>query len=182
MSNTALPPISTVPTLSTTSRAALLDLLFEPSVPLHTLSVSLLQEHTFTSYDDLITSVGAQLSTLAESSSSSDLRWLESILGAHPRLGAKKVDSAQSAAEQAQLNTGGEDEARELAALNQRYEDTFPGLRYVVFVNGRSRAVVMEDMRERIGRGSVSAERAEAIRVCVHCSRSSEVGWTVCNC
>ena len=40
------------------------------------------------------------------------------------------------------------------------------GLRYVVFVNGRSREVVMEDMRRRIDAGDVEAEKRTAIEVC----------------
>jgi 2-oxo-4-hydroxy-4-carboxy--5-ureidoimidazoline (OHCU) decarboxylase len=54
-----------------------------------------------------------------------------------------------------------------LAKLNGEYEDKFPGLRYVVFVNGRPRPVIMENMRARIARGDIKAERAEAIQVCV---------------
>lgn len=127
----ALPPVNSIPNLSTQDRAAILDLLFEPSVPLHTLSVDLLHTQSFESYHDLIASIGVQLTDLAESSSSSDTQWLDSILGAHPRLGAKKVDSAQSRAEQAQLNTGGEDEAVQLKQLNEEYEAKYPGLRYV---------------------------------------------------
>jgi 2-oxo-4-hydroxy-4-carboxy--5-ureidoimidazoline (OHCU) decarboxylase len=56
---------------------------------------------------------------------------LEAILGSHPRLGEKKVESAQSRSEQAQLHTGGEGEAETLARLNLDYERAFPGLRYV---------------------------------------------------
>jgi OHCU decarboxylase len=83
-----------------------------------------------------------------------------------------------------------ETEARELERLNAEYEAAFPDLRYVyvclpatrallslrkscllmgvlcrVFVNGRSRAVIFEDMRARIARGDVGAERLEAIQV-----------------
>lgn len=126
-----LPSVEAIPNLSTSERAAILDLLFEPSTPLHTLSVDLLHTQAFDSYNDLIASIGVQLTDLLESSSSSDTQWLDSILGAHPRLGEKKVDSAQSRAEQAQLNTGGEDEATQLKKLNDEYEDKYPGLRYV---------------------------------------------------
>ena len=42
--------------------------------------------------------------------------------------------------------------------LNEEYEKHFPGLRYVVFVNGRSRDVVMRDMRERIDGGTMESE------------------------
>lgn len=141
-----------------------MDLLFEPSTQLHTLSVPLLHEKTFESYPDLIAAVGVQLTVLSESASTSDTQWLESILGSHPRLGAKKVDSAQSAAEQSQLQ-GSADEAEILWKLNEEYEAKFPGLRYVVFVNGRSRPVIMEDMRRRIDTGDQKGERVAAIRV-----------------
>jgi hypothetical protein len=35
-----------------------------------------------------------------------------------------------------------------------------------VFVNGRERPVIMQDMRRRIERGDIEAERREAIQVC----------------
>jgi len=104
------------------------------------------------------------LTDLSESPSTSDTEWLDKILGAHPRLGEKKVDSAQSQAEQAQLNTRGEEEATKLRNLNAEYEKTFPGLKYVVFVDGRSRSIIMENMRSRIDRGDIKLERAEAIK------------------
>jgi hypothetical protein len=131
MSSFQLPPIAGVPTLSTVERAAVLDALFEPCQALHTLSLEFLHTEKFESYNDLISSVGIQLIDLSESPSTSDTEWLDKILGAHPRLGEKKVESAQSQAEQAQLNTGGEDEAVKLRSLNTEYEKTFPGLKYV---------------------------------------------------
>jgi 2-oxo-4-hydroxy-4-carboxy--5-ureidoimidazoline (OHCU) decarboxylase len=131
MSSYTLPPVADIPSLPTTDRIALLDALFEPSTSLHTLSLDLLHTQTFSSYNDLIASIGVQLIDLAESASTSDTEWLDKILGAHPRLGAKKVESAQSAAEQAQLNTGGAEEAEKLRALNEEYEKKYPGLRYV---------------------------------------------------
>lgn len=36
---------------------------------------------------------------------------------------------------------------------------------YSVFVNGRSRSVIMEDMRARIDRGDIQMERRTAIHV-----------------
>jgi OHCU decarboxylase len=183
MSVYRLPHISEVTALSTVERAAVLDALFEPCTALHTLSLDLLHTEAFSSYNDLIASVGVQLSDLSESPSTSDTEWLDKILGAHPRLGEKKVESAQSQAEQAQLNTGGEEEAVKLRDLNAEYEKTFPGLKYVyepwptfgdsgssirrVFVNGRSRPVIMENMRSRIDRGDIRLERVEAIKVSV---------------
>lgn len=126
-----LPALATVPQLPAAERALLLDRLFEPCVPLHTLSLSLLQQNSFASYDELIGSVGLQLTALANSSSTSDAAWLQTILAAHPRLGQGKVESSQSRSEQAQLNTGSESSAQSLTELNQLYERTFPGLRYV---------------------------------------------------
>lgn len=58
-----------------------------------------------------------------------------------------------------------EQEKRKLAELNKKYEETFPGLRYVVFVNGRSREVVMRDMERRIERGDREKEKREAVEV-----------------
>jgi hypothetical protein len=93
MSSFQLPPVAGVPTLSTVERAAVLDALFEPCQALHTLSVELLYTEKFESYNDLISSVGIQLIDLSESPSTSDTEWLDKILGAHPRLGEKKVES-----------------------------------------------------------------------------------------
>ena len=100
-------------------------------MPLHTLSVDLLRDQPFSSYDDLVDRVGLQLTYLAESSSTSDSKCLESILGAHPRLGEKKIDSAQSKVEQAQLASDTGNGQDKLSELNALYERTFPGLRYV---------------------------------------------------
>jgi len=160
----SLPPISILASLDVEERAKVLDLLFEPCTQLHTLSVSSLHEQSFSSYDDLIDNVGAQLKALQQSNLESDQRWLEAILSAHPRLGEKKVDSEQSRKEQAQLNQGGSEEADQLAEMNRKYEEKFPGLRYVVFVNGRSRPVIMEDMQKRIDRGDLQLEKQEAIQ------------------
>lgn len=165
MAASKLPPIHTVPSLPAEDRASILDLLFEPAPQLHTLSLPLLHSETFASYPDLIAAVGAQLSALADSSSTSDTAWLNDILSSHPRLGAKKVDSAQSAAEQAKLQQGGAEEAEKLKVLNEEYEKAFPGLRYVVFVNGRGRGEIMEDMKSRIEGGTLDGERMGAIRV-----------------
>ncbi|RMZ02447.1 hypothetical protein D0860_07209 [Hortaea werneckii] len=159
----SLPPIDSVPSLSAEERAHILDLLFEPCAQLHTLSVPMLREKAFASYPELISAVGMQLTELSDSASTSDTQWLHDILGAHPRLGAKKVESAQSQTEQAQLQGGG-DEAAKLRQLNEEYEAKYPGLRYVVFVAGRSRPVIMQDMRTRIDGSTFETERATNIR------------------
>jgi hypothetical protein len=148
--STTLPSISTLPTLPASSRAAVLDLLFEPCTQLHTLSVSMLHDKSFASYDELAAAVGTQLIELFESRLKSDQDWLDVILNAHPRLGEKKVESELSRLEQAAMNRSGgggaeavgglggsseaeaaEAEAEELRRLNAQYEAVFEGLRYV---------------------------------------------------
>lgn len=95
----------------------------------------------------------------AKSSVSSDIA---SIISAHPRLGPSKDKlSSHSTLEQKSLE-GSAEEAKKLADLNAKYEATFPGLRYVVFVNGRSRETIMKNMIERIERNDILAERREA--------------------
>lgn len=127
----SLPPIADLPGLSAEDRAAVLDHLFEPCGALHTLSLDRMREKRFSNYDELISSIGVQLIDLAGSASTSGTQWLHDILAAHPRLGEKKVESAQSSAEQKHLRPTGKEESTSLAELNTRYEQTFPGLRYV---------------------------------------------------
>ncbi|KAK6363229.1 hypothetical protein TWF730_000673 [Orbilia blumenaviensis] len=161
MAQYTLPPISSIPSLSTEERAEVLSHLFEPCDALNTLVVSQLGSTTFAAYTDLISHVQNELLKLSESPSTSDTEWLLKILSAHPRLGAKKVDSAHSRGEQASL--GGPTEAAELERLNNEYEEKFPGMRFVVFVAGRSRQAIMNDMETRIARGDIEAEKLEAI-------------------
>ncbi|KAJ9150761.1 hypothetical protein NKR23_g3516 [Pleurostoma richardsiae] len=161
----SLPDPGTLSALPEPTLTAVLDLLFEPSPDLHALAVPTLRAITFASYPELIDTLRDQLLAIAQEvhPDPAACRPLLNILGSHPRLGEKKVDSVQSAAEQAQLRSGGETEAAKLAALNAEYEAKFPGLRYVVFVNGRSRDVIMENMRSRIDRGDMALEEKEAI-------------------
>lgn len=127
---TSLPPISSLPHSPDSTLTSLLDTLFEPSPPLHTLTLPILRSTTFPSYDVLIVAVHAQLSALAASDEPQDIQKLSEILCSHPRLGEKKVESELSRKEQAQLQ-GGEEEGKRLEELNGEYERAFPGLRYV---------------------------------------------------
>jgi len=69
-------------------------------------------------------------------------------LNAHPAIGAKRL-SVRSAAEQ---GTDADPAVlTELAYLNQVYEEKF-GFRFVVFVNGRAKRVVLEVLRGRLAR------------------------------
>jgi 2-oxo-4-hydroxy-4-carboxy--5-ureidoimidazoline (OHCU) decarboxylase len=70
-------------------------------------------------------------------------------LNAHPAIGARAGLSARSAAEQ-----GADADPlilTELAYLNQVYEEKF-AFRFVVFVNGRPKAEILEVLRSRLER------------------------------
>ena len=72
------------------------------------------------------------------------------VLNAHPRIGATTGLSARSAAEQNDGTTD-RDTLRTLELLNAEYERTF-GFRFVVFVNGRSRAQIVPVLQARLRR------------------------------
>ncbi|KAI9440667.1 Piwi domain-containing protein [Lactarius indigo] len=65
-------------------------------------------------------------------------------------LGRSKGLSALSASEQAAHATPPEVLER-LVVLNEEYERRYPGLRYITFVNGRSRKMIMLEMEEKLG-------------------------------
>lgn len=168
MSVSKLPPILDFHSYPDLEQTHVLDALFEPSPAIHATLLPVVRTAEYSSWPEFIDAcqIGFLGHATSTTSTSSPDPALLSILGSHPRLGEKKVESAQSAAEQANLQKGtDETQARELARLNQEYEETFPGLRYVVFVNGRGRPEVMEDMRARIARGNYTKEIDAAIQV-----------------
>ena len=73
------------------------------------------------------------------------------ILDAHPAIGQKSGLSARSAAEQGA--DADPDVLRELARLNADYERRH-GFRFVVFVNRRPKAEILEVLEGRIGRST----------------------------
>ncbi|KAK4039402.1 OHCU decarboxylase-domain-containing protein [Parachaetomium inaequale] len=166
-----LPAITTLRTLSPPALTATLDLLFEPSPDLHALALPTVRTLSFASYDDLIATLRTQLLDIAAAveGDAEGRRRLYGVLGSHPRLGRKKKEeggenggmSGLSKAEQGHL-TGAEVE-EELGRLNEEYERRFPGLRYVVWVNGRGREEVVADMRARIERGDLRGEERAVI-------------------
>ncbi len=70
-------------------------------------------------------------------------------LNAHPAIGARAGLSARSAAEQGA--DADADTLAELDRLNREYERRF-GFRFVVFVNRRPQAEILEVLRNRINR------------------------------
>ena len=73
------------------------------------------------------------------------------VLDAHPAIGQRSGLSARSAAEQG--SDADPAVLAELARLNADYEDRH-GFRFVVFVNRRPKAEILEVLRERIGNPS----------------------------
>jgi len=151
----SLPPITTLSS-SPAQIQTVLDHLFEPCPTLYTLVASHLPR-SFASYDEFADFVADLLFAL------DDQDKLLDVLGAHPRLGAKRVESVHSQGEQRSLAADGGEEAERLERLNDEYERAFPGMKYVAFVAGRSRQVIMQNMEERIARGDIDAEKKEAI-------------------
>jgi 2-oxo-4-hydroxy-4-carboxy--5-ureidoimidazoline (OHCU) decarboxylase len=70
-------------------------------------------------------------------------------LDAHPAIGARTGLSARSAVEQG--DDADPDVLAELARLNHEYEERF-GFRFVVFVDRRPKAEILEVLRARIDR------------------------------
>lgn len=166
-----LPDITTLGGLSYEEKASVLDNLFEPCETLTRVLIErLFTGKQFNSYKELIETSRIELlqylkeaETVSESKNEDIRPEISKIIAAHPRLGAPKTTklSDHSSNEQKSLQ-GTTEESEKLAFLNKEYETTFPGLRYVVFVNGRSRAIVMENMRQRIDRNNIKLERIEA--------------------
>jgi len=148
--STSLATIRAAPSGPESALANALDLLFEHSpVLIETLEPKLSDVlkalPSLDSYNQLIDLA------LGEISKWSDLAQAEFISG-HPRIGENKNLSAHSAREQGAggiTPTPPEVLAR-LEHLNALYEAKYPGLRYITFVNGRTRAVIVEEMEERL--------------------------------
>jgi 2-oxo-4-hydroxy-4-carboxy--5-ureidoimidazoline (OHCU) decarboxylase len=149
-----LPPLSNI--LSNPAELdAALSILFEPSPILTStlvpqLSSTLAQEPFITSYTELIDIAISTINTWDD-----ELR--AQFIAGHPRIGESNDLSNLSAKEQgASTSTDATaatppDVLRRLAHLNACYERAYPGLRYITFVNGRSRAVIAEEIEDVLG-------------------------------
>lgn len=167
----SLPAIESLTSQPKATQEEALTHLFEPCETLNAIVTSqvLVPENQgqMKSYKDMIELVRKTLNNILDTDDK-DPR-VSKIIAAHPRLGAPKNVklSAHSEAEQANLKAASEAQAAKLSELNKKYEETFPGLRYVVFVNGRTREVIMENMIARIERNDIAAEKREAFNVSI---------------
>lgn len=146
---TSLPSL---PSLATSSDAA-------PSGPLAS-ALATLFEASPVLYSDLVpallhssTDIYTSYGTLVDAAVASIKQWPREkqavFVGGHPRIGEVNALSALSAAEQASKQTP-HDVLERLAKLNELYEAKYEGLRYITFVDGRSRKEIMEEMQEKL--------------------------------
>lgn len=154
--------------LSDAQLTAVLENLFEPCATLNVYLLPYVRTTSFETYTELIELCRSKLLELLEdykvgngepdSDEGRELRTkICKIVSAHPRLGVPKQNastlSVHSQNEQKSLSAdgaGGVELAQQLQNLNAEYEQTFPGLIFVVFVNGRSREEIMKNMRYRL--------------------------------
>ena len=149
-----IPPLAEIQQDSSDALAVALEILFEHSPVLITtlqpqLSVILKNSSSLPleSYTQLINYAIAQIKTW-------DLSAQSQFIAGHPRIGENKNLSKLSANEQQQgsgaVPTSPEVLAR-LSHLNACYEIRYPGLRYITFVNGRTRLEIAEEMEDMLG-------------------------------
>lgn len=159
-----LPPPENLSLISRDEKTEVLDHLFELCHVLAHLIVGNVMNQNYETYTSFTETCRKFLLHFLEEEEAKEtvLPKIAQIISAHPRLGPS-IDklSSHSLSEQKFL-AGTEERTQNLAILNELYEKTFPGLRYVVFVNGRNREMIMTDMRDRIARGDIRLERKEA--------------------
>jgi 2-oxo-4-hydroxy-4-carboxy--5-ureidoimidazoline (OHCU) decarboxylase len=150
-----LPTLSTIlgPSQPESPLARALAILFEPSpILLSTLEpqlASFLKDKQLTSYPQLI---DAALDLIASWDASNQ----SEFIAGHPRIGESKNLSNLSAKEQGATTSSGviptpPEVLARLSHLNACYETKYPGLRYITFVNGRTRLAVAEGMEDLLG-------------------------------
>lgn len=156
----SLPPIDELNHLPRDEFAAALRPLFEAAGPL---ADGLFERRPYTSYVDLLDRAEALVADLPEADK-------VRVISAHPRIGedaaAVRRTSDLSYREQGyDRETAGDPDVervyRRLAELNRAYEDRF-GFRFVVFVNGRTKAEIVPLLETRL-EGSRDEEMETAL-------------------
>ena len=163
----ALPPLAEAITDTSTDKdgplARALALLFEPSSVLYSdlvpgVASRIQNTHPILSYFALIDT------SLSVISAWNDHLKAQFIAG-HPRIGETKGLSKLSEQEQAAKATPS-DVLTRLAHLNALYEEKYPGLVYITFVNGRSRVEIKDEMESKLGlEHSVNADEPSAASI-----------------
>jgi len=146
-----IPPLAEIQQGSSNALAVALEILFEHSpVLINTLQPQLrdiLNKSSLPleSYTQLIDYAIAQIMSW-------DLSAQSQFISGHPRIGENKNLSKLSAKEQGSgvIPTSPKVLAR-LSHLNACYEIRYPRLRYITFVNGRTRLAIAEEMEDMLG-------------------------------
>lgn len=164
-----LPNINELSSLSYSQQEELLGHLFEPCQTLsHKIINDIIKDNQFSSYQHFIEQVRDYLLNYVNEQAAKAVvdADISKIIAAHPRLGGSSKgtqDLSQHSSKEQKSLQGSAEETQRLIELNDKYEETFPGLRYVVFVNGRPRLVIMKDMETRIEKNDIQAERIHAM-------------------
>ena len=150
----SLPPLSEIQTCPSSSQSLLataLDILFEHSPILTTklepqLHAIFQSAPRLESYAELIHIALSEIQRW-------DLDLQAQFIAGHPRIGESKNLSKLSASEQGAqgANLTPAHVLARLAHLNALYEAKYPGLRYITFVNGRTRAEIVDEMEGMLG-------------------------------
>jgi OHCU decarboxylase len=140
-----LAPIETLNGLSRAAFGEALRPLFEAATPL---ANALYAARPFASYAGLLDAAASIVLRLSDADR-------VMVINAHPRIGERpELVSEASYREQGYAAEQGaevEDVYRALGDLNRAYEERF-GFRFVVFVNGRPKAEVLDVLKERLQR------------------------------
>ncbi|KAF9967746.1 hypothetical protein BGZ70_008407 [Mortierella alpina] len=170
---TTLPSIEFINTQATLQDvASAVTLLFEPAPPI---VKHLYSKRPYASYSALIDETSHLLTHVDQFLTEQEQL---DVINAHPRIGAAKANlSALSLIEQgytpedaakkvdATATPSQDDEVTQatLKRLNQEYEDKY-GFKFVVFVNGRPRSVIIPVMEDRIQNSTKEEEKKTALR------------------
>lgn len=156
----SLPDPSSLSSLDKESKVELLNNLFEKHSEIHDLLIPKLFNRNYESYNEFIETSRKIFLALNPNNSVT-----QGIIAAHPRLGVPAKLSSHSNSEQKSIynNTDADKVINQFIKLNDEYEEKFPGLRYVLFVNGRSREEIFQDFERRFKRNDYNLEVEEAL-------------------
>jgi 2-oxo-4-hydroxy-4-carboxy--5-ureidoimidazoline (OHCU) decarboxylase len=153
-----LPSVQRINDISPEEQEELLNNLFEP----HSAIVSYLSSLFQSSYESYTHFIEAAYNKFRELDPQSPL--VKEIISSHPRLGLPRGTELSEHSSKEQESLQGDDTVKEFIQLNSEYESKYPGLRFVLFVNGRDREQVKKFFKQRIARGDYDLEVLDAIR------------------
>ncbi|ADV19789.1 hypothetical protein I305_00307 [Cryptococcus gattii E566] len=142
-----IPPLAALQNID--SLTIVLSTLFEPSPPLHTLLVPSVLERL--SSPSLPQSYNQLIDICANVAEGWSWEQKGQFLSGHPMIGEVKGLSKLSGKEQSGGGATPKEVLEKLAHLNQLYCKVYPGLRYITFVNGRTRAQIIPEFESILG-------------------------------